>query len=397
MKTKLLLLLLLSSIPAFAQYEYRPGYIIKTDGTTEYGLINFHGSDFNVQKCDFKKDSASSSIRYKPFDIKAYRLTDSKYFISKKAVINKDTIDLFLECLISGKASVFYAQWNSKDYFFLEKDNKLIELENSVSDLSVNGNDYQRVSKKYRGQLKYYLREDANLYSKIDRADLSKKSLIEIAKKYHEDVCTDEQCIVYEKKSVKKHIRWGIDFSWCKTSFNFSQSNLFFSFKSADLFQFGLNAQIQLDEEGAFNLEPLIGYYSYEGSLLNNSKAIDYASEPNDIHYKFSLLKPAIQLKYVTKIWNMNPYISAGLFSTFFLSEKGYIYSQPYKQNISFSSAGLETNGKIWMIGGRGELGVEKRLKPIGYSLSVFYERYLTNPFTKTYNAGIKIGFFLNN
>jgi hypothetical protein len=104
----LLLIALIFCVNAYSQYGFRPGYIEKHDGTTEDGLINLHGSGFNAKKCEFKKTEESASVVFLPEDINAYRITNSKYFVSKKVTINGIETNVFLECLISGVATIYY-------------------------------------------------------------------------------------------------------------------------------------------------------------------------------------------------------------------------------------------------------------------------------------------------
>ena len=73
MKLHLFFLLLFCSVYVYSQYEYRPGYIVKKDGETENGLINFRSNEFNAKKYEFKKDTDTDAdqVVYRPEDIAA--------------------------------------------------------------------------------------------------------------------------------------------------------------------------------------------------------------------------------------------------------------------------------------------------------------------------------------
>jgi len=245
------------------------------------------------------------------------------------------------------------------------------------------------LSNQYRGILKYNFRDCPQMSQEIDNADFSKKTLIKLSKEYHEYVCKDEQCVIYEKKVRKRPIRLGIDVSYATTQIIYAQYNIDFSLKKANQYQFDICSQMQLDQQGAYNLAVSLGYYSYKGELLNNSVALGNVSEPNDIHYQFSVLKPAIQLSYKIKTGKINPYVSIGLFSTFFLSEKCELYSQLYKFTEQFNS-GIEST----MFGGKGEIGFE--IKPLNISFSLFYEQYLTVPFIGSNDLGLKFSYYFD-
>jgi len=392
MKLQLLFLLLFLFVNAYSQYEYRPGYIVKLDGKTEEGLINFHGSEFNSKRCEFKKDIKADPVVYLPNDLIAYRLTDSKYFVSKRLLIeNTDTL-LFIECLISGKATIYYTQLNSREHYFLEKDSKLVEMNNNLIDVITNIRDYSNYSNQYKGILKYYLRDCPQMSNEIDNADFSKKSLIKISKEYHDYMCKDEQCIIYEKKIPKKRILWGIDFSYGTAKLEFANIHARMSMKPTTNLQFGINSQMNLDEEGAFNLKVALRYYSYKNDLLNVLGAVgSYVGSLTDIHYQYSMLKPEVQLKYKMKVRKIVPFVSAGMFTNFFLSEKGYIRDIQYDERTNILSNG--NSSMNWMFGLVGEIGLETKLKPGNLSFSFFYESFLNIPFSSSNNLGLRCGY----
>jgi hypothetical protein len=394
MKLRLLFLTLCIYVHAYSQYKYRPGYIVKLDGKTEEGLINSRSIEFNAKKCEFKKDINTDPLVYLPNSIRAYRFLDSKYFVSKRVLIeNADTV-LFLECLISGKVSIYYTQWNSHDHYYLEKDGKLVEIQDNLINVVQDGFDYQRPSNQYKGVLKYYLRDCPQISKELDNADFSKKTLIKLSKEYHEYVCKDEQCIIYEKPIHKKRLRFGIDFSYGTSALEYDFVNLNIAMKSNMHFQFGINSQMSLDDEGAFNLQVALRYYSFKNELLND---MDYeiGTFPSDLHYQYSILKPEIQLQYKMKFWKIVPFASAGFFTNYFLSDEGYIFNKRFDKTIRFTSDGIdrEEGSKNGMLGVVGEIGVETGLKPGNLSLSFFYENFLTTPFRTSHNLGIRCGF----
>jgi len=387
MRLRLLFLALFICVHGYSQYEYQPGYIVKLDGQTEEGLINFRSSEFNTKKCEFKKDNNATPIIYLPNSIEAYRLIDSKYFVSKRVLIDNTDTTVFLECLISGKASIYYAQWNSLDHYYLEKEGKLVEMNNNKIDVVQDGINYQRSSNQYRGILKYNFRDCPQMSQEIDNADFSKKSLIKLSKDYHEYVCKDEQCIIYEKKVKKRHIRLGVDFSYGTTKLYFVQNELDLSLNRTNQYQFDIYSQMQLDQQGAYSLQFSLGYYSYKGESFNSE--MDWVKNVYNIHYQyqFSILKPAIQLSYKIKTGKINPYVMVGIFSTLLLSDKGETQINNFIKQFNSDYGSFN-------FGGRGEIGFE--IKPINTNFSVFYERYLSAPLTNSNVLGLKFGYYFD-
>jgi hypothetical protein len=154
-----------------------------------------------------------------------------------------------------------------------------------------------------------------------------------------------------------------------------------------------INAQIKLNEEGAFNLKGSLGYLKGKYELLNSNTHNQVVLVPNDVHYDISVLKPAVQLKYKTKVSKITAYMSLGLFTPIFLSDKGTIHSK-YDQTASFSSVGYDSKGSLdGMLGETGEIGIEIGNNPGSFILSLFNDYYFTNPFSGSYNLGLKCGY----
>ena len=77
------ILVFLSIIRLNAQSDFRNGYIIDNNNDTIHGLIDYKGNHANAKKCIFKKDNNSQNQIFTPEEIKGYRFTDSKYYVSK--------------------------------------------------------------------------------------------------------------------------------------------------------------------------------------------------------------------------------------------------------------------------------------------------------------------------
>ncbi len=211
----LVLIFLLAN--CIAQSDFRNGYIINNFGDTVYGQIDYKWNRSNAKECIFIKNGSAKKIKYSPSDISGYRFIDSKYFVTRKIKrqISRETGTgeelLFLEYLIHGKVDIYYYHDNIGDHYFIDSgDGNLIELKNDTSEVDIDNVRYEKESKQYIGVLKHDF-EDAPAVSKeADGITLSHKSLIKIAKDYHNAVCTSERCIVYEKKIPKLRFSVGI-------------------------------------------------------------------------------------------------------------------------------------------------------------------------------------------
>jgi len=223
-----LLLLFFFCIPdLIAQTDFRPGYVITNENDTLKGMIDYRGDSRNSQICVYKENETSASKEYLPGKIKGYRFLESKYYVSKNILVEGVKKDLFLEFLVNGIANLYYyREFNDNPHYFIEKrDGQLFELKNTEGLIEKNFVHYSHEKKEYIGLLKYAFADCPQLFETIDNTTLDTKSLVNITKKYHNYVCNDEKCIIYEKRLPVIKLRFAPYLSMNATSFNFINSN----------------------------------------------------------------------------------------------------------------------------------------------------------------------------
>ena len=180
-----------------AQSDFRPGFIINNSGDTIYGKIDYRGDLFLSNRCKFK--GADNILHnYSPTDIKAYRFIEGKYYVSRE-VENKK---VFLEYLINGEVNIYYLRDKSGDHYYIDKkDEPLTEIPYEEGIKSVDGKDVFYQSKKHVGILNYYMQDAPGFQSEIQSInELDHQNLIKLAEDYHNEVCKDEECIIYDKR-----------------------------------------------------------------------------------------------------------------------------------------------------------------------------------------------------
>jgi hypothetical protein len=210
-------LCLIDSELAFSQSDFRPGYIIQLNGDTVYGEIDYRGDLQMGKKCSFRPEKEETVTVYTPGDIAAFRFTDSKFFVSK----NVKGANYFLEFLINGKINIYYLRDEVKEYYFLEKQGlDIVEIpyQEGIRDVldpgSLTSSPYDHPlphyysTTKHIGLLKVYMQDADNFESRIEKVKKpDHNSLIHLAEDYHNNVCKDESCIIYERKvpAIKIH------------------------------------------------------------------------------------------------------------------------------------------------------------------------------------------------
>jgi hypothetical protein len=182
----------------FAQTDFRPGYVIKTEGDTLYGEIDYRGDKLMGHICTFRPNKNGEVSTFAPGEIFGYRFIDSKYFVSK--IVGDKNV--FLEYLINGKVKIYYLRDDVSDHYFIEKEGeKLMELTYEEGIRRKNDKEYFYKSTKHIGILSYYMQDAPDLIALIQKMpEPEHKNLIQLAEKYHNEVCDGERCIIYEKK-----------------------------------------------------------------------------------------------------------------------------------------------------------------------------------------------------
>jgi len=390
----------------FSQDNWQSGYIIKNKNDTIYGLIdNSKDSKKNSSKCYFKKDATSEVQVFNPKDLLAYRFIDGKFFITKKiALSNNDSnqisaiksvkieeiggIDsvqtVFLEFLIQGKVNVYhYRDDYNEDHYFIEKDGVLSELKNTRETQVADNKEAITEKKEYIGLLTYVM-QDANMQSDILESELYPESLINIAKKYHNKVCTNEKCIVYEKAIKPVHIVWGvygglsynsINFGDHTTS-NYAPGSLFgCKLEFENLFNWDNNLDIVLD----LALQRLTNYKLTEvtnhASLIIYNK-VEYPIETIvypyhtvrtnlNVNINTLVLKVPIIVNYTFSKGKIRPYIGLGIINEFALSQnKEFTYD--WAGNVDYDLSTMNDNFKsipTYHLGLIGQVGCKYVLK----------------------------------
>lgn len=180
-----------------AQSDFRPGYIIKITGDTVYGQIDYRGDLLMSNTCRFK-DKNNTVIKYSPNDINAFRFIDNKYFISKDI----DNEKVFLEYLINGKINIYYMRDDKGDHYYIDKEGeRLSEIPYEEGIKRIGDKDVFYESTRHIGMISLYMQDAPEFQSRIQMLGKPEhNNLIKLAEKYHNTVCTGEECIIYEKK-----------------------------------------------------------------------------------------------------------------------------------------------------------------------------------------------------
>jgi hypothetical protein len=109
-------LLFIASFTLWGQEIFMDGYVIKHNGDTLKGMLNYKNKKVPSQVCEFKRFDIALKIKYTHEEIKAYGYKNGNHFELRD--VNGEKI--FVECLVKGKISLF--SYGSR--LFIEKNSR---------------------------------------------------------------------------------------------------------------------------------------------------------------------------------------------------------------------------------------------------------------------------------
>lgn len=98
-----IVLFLSVQLSCFGQKIFREGYVIKNNGDTLNGLVQFEANQGVANMCIFKRFDIANVVKYSPDMLKGFGYKNGNYYESF-TVMHKH---VFLECLIKGSVSVY--------------------------------------------------------------------------------------------------------------------------------------------------------------------------------------------------------------------------------------------------------------------------------------------------
>lgn len=159
-----------------AQGDYRNGFIIKTNGDSIGGFVDYRTDEFSSKVCLFKFKRGQKKIRYLPEDLKGYGFINDKYHETREVAIDgKDKELAFMEILVKGNISLL----KFSDLYYIEKDSLFLLPENTKE---VVRQGFVKTDMRYVGILNYIL-SDCNL--KADETKYEEKDLTNLIQNYN--------------------------------------------------------------------------------------------------------------------------------------------------------------------------------------------------------------------
>lgn len=400
MKKTLLFLLVYIAVAVNAQNNFKDAYYINLQNDTVYGQIDLNIDKQNAKECRFRCSATSSDITvFLPGEIAAYRfLNEGKYYVSRDVVIENISQKVFLEFLVQGVMNLYYFQnENDRSYYFFEDENyEMVPISKQPN--RVEGN-YSIPDNRYKGVMKYVFKDYAPVVAQIDNISYDQKSMIKIAKTYHDNVCvTGEECIVYQNPNPDKvgvQVGFSVYGGMQYFTYYFDQIvnalDADITGASVECLAPLIGGQVSLcnprwSKSLFLQLDLSFSYIGDENAILDQSTTKNEYRELNQLimmTYSAFIVNPKLGIKYIYPKYKWRPVAEVGYAYNQFIkpsftrnSEYEYVagrtskvtYSQPYKARKYFH-------------GFYAGMGVDYNLrKEQALFLRVLYETYFKDP-----------------
>lgn len=356
----ILLLLLISNLTLFSQSKYKPGFIISNYSDTIYGLINDFGEVRNAKKCYFKeKDSVNVKV-YNPDELLSYRIIDGRYYKSEKIEIDSVSHQVFLECLLNGIYDLYYTNYLGKERYYIgNEEGRILELSNEFVPVRVGDKVYAKYTNLYIGTLRAFFADRPELFERVDRTSLGHKSLINITREYHELVCKDQECIIYEKSSMPVKFRVGLVTGVHLMNLTYKEEEENYSGSLGNNYFIGLIARLEAPRRNdRLTLEFTVDY-----SKLYLYKLISSETTFTDFNLIINQVKAKLTPKYIIPFKKFNLGFTGGVECNYYSGNEGTMVSERISgTNVFATTTPYVLDISPFQIGALAGLGLEYRL-----------------------------------
>jgi hypothetical protein len=354
MKLFIKILLLNLSVPllAFAQSNYKLGYVVNLKGDTVKGFIDYKEWDKNPVRINFKKDMGADAGHFSAEDISAFAITGLEYYEKYKVVISLAHVDveklptgvdttsttnsIFLRLLVKGRnISLYEYKDDIKNRFYI-KDNTLSTPEELIYRIYLNPNDVtQSVTQpRYQNQLqqlalKYHQGSD-KLTAIIEKVGYNESDIMPVVNIINGSITKTNN--PNKAKPLRFFAGAGINGASLKYS-----GNSFLALSPTSKASFGPRLTVGMDVFLNPNVGQLIlrtELFFTTVNLQTSSNTVPYASQ------SFRLTFPGISPQLIYNVYNtesLKCYIGAGASVNLYTnSNNNYYYAEnPYSPTKS--------------------------------------------------------------
>lgn len=185
----------------FSQENFKKGYIIKSDGDTLSGLVDYREGFRSYRICQFKSVFDQSVATYTPDDIRGYGMINGKTFQSKKITEANGVLkNVFLDMKIIGFVTLYKYEY----VFYVQKSSDSLQrLSNDKSQQLIDGKQVVRYTNQHIAVLSTMLFDCIALRERTQKVPFVERQITTLIEDYN--ACQSvAQTVVEASKSWAK-------------------------------------------------------------------------------------------------------------------------------------------------------------------------------------------------
>jgi hypothetical protein len=334
-----------------AQVDYRPGYVVSSQGDTVQGSIDYRNWLHNPRAISFRPSAQGVEHTYKPLEIRAFGVAGDVY---ESAIVQIDVSPTpvgelsespepqlqadtaFIRALISGEKSLYlYHTTNQRgknEQLYIRKDGQwelLIYkkyIRKQTVDSQRNTQEFVTSNNRYIRQLASYLKECPTIQKKMGGLRYGGASLERLFHAYYQ--CTTA-APAYEKKTDKQLLEFGVLAGGVQTSIKFKVADgtryspfSRTSFSNDFTFTGGLFLDIvRARNNRKWSLNNELIYTSFESETTNYTQIpTDFSHLYTRINLEYSYLKLNTMVRFKYPIGTTYLFANVGISNGLMLS-----------------------------------------------------------------------------
>jgi hypothetical protein len=327
------------TLAAQAQTDFRPGYILPTDGDTLRGQLDFRGERRNSRLCRFRPAPDGAATEYRPEQLRGYGVTGGAQYqtisvkvLRQTSATETDSVQqsLFAEALVLGPASLLYLHdpGDAARFFLRMHQQPARELRQRTEDVQVNGQTLRRKTDEFRRTLAASMKDCYAVQPELTQVRLDHNSLIKVVRHYNECVGARPVVPVSAERRVRARLALVV---------GGQRSKLTYQPDERVLVTFPINKELSIDG----NPEPVVGLalqLSLAGLNRNLSGRVEalYESQAfrhqttrpgvfsgttvsQEIRTQLTQLQLPVFLRYTLPKGLIRPYVQAGAIGSYFM------------------------------------------------------------------------------
>jgi hypothetical protein len=358
-----LVILLVINLLSYSQGNFTPGSIINNNGDSIVGLIKIQEEIKLKDFCQFKENKESKAKKLTPEEIKSFRFKN-KYYVSKRIYKEGKPVSVFLEYLVDGNVDLYFMRDKAGIHYYVQSEkDSLSELLNTSKLVVVEGVQYNKDFKEYTGTLNTVLKDYPPIFSDILKIKFSHKDLVKLIKRYNDEACSDQVCIVYSKNiKPTTYIGFKVGASCLNPGFT-SFSDLTSYWKDLDFgFVNVLSYSFLISQKNLF------GSNNLSQNLSVGFSNDIYRSTYYTIDYK--TISIPFYFSYYFPIDSFRPFVNFGLDNVFVLRDSYSVY----QGNSGMQGRNLDDPLLNYQMNGMFGIGLEIATKSMNYFISGNWE-----------------------